>query len=103
MQRRRARPSPCLPAHTLSVWSPDSANTVHDNRVHANQRAGIAVQGQHNRLERNDASGNGLKNIAPTCRFDLMDFSGIDNVWIDNAGTTGPPLARYDPFTLACP
>ena len=67
--------------------SPDSANVVQGNRVHGNRRAAIAVWGQHNRLDANDATGNGLGNLAPSCSADMMDWGALDNDWSGNSGT----------------
>lgn len=72
--------------------APDSANTLRNNRVHNNGRAGIAVQGAHNRIEGNDASGNGLLNIAPSCQLDLVDFRELDNDWVGNTGRFGADI-----------
>jgi parallel beta-helix repeat protein len=69
--------------------SPDSANVVRNNRVHGTQRAGISVWGQQNTIENNDAAGNGLANMTPSCRLDMMDFDVIDNTWTNNVGTLG--------------
>jgi len=69
--------------------SPDTANVVRNNRVHGTQRAGISVWGQRNTIEDNDATGNGLANMTPSCRLDMMDFDVIDNTWTNNAGTLG--------------
>ena len=69
--------------------SSDSANIIQNNRVHGNHRAGIAVFGQHNRIEGNDVTGNGLMNMLPSCALDLMDWNGSENDWIGNTGSFG--------------
>jgi parallel beta-helix repeat protein len=69
--------------------APDSANVVRNNRVHGNRRAGIAVWGQNNRIENNDATGNGLDDRTPSCRLDLIDFDVVDNTWTNNTGSFG--------------
>ena len=69
--------------------SPDSANIVKNNRVHGNRRSGILVYGQHNVIESNDATGNSILHLVPSCGFDLLEFDVIDNTWTNNTGTFG--------------
>lgn len=69
---------------------PDSNNEVRNNRVHDNFRAGIMVGGQHNLIEGNVATNNGLANLFPSCRLDFMN-GRLENTWRNNIGTLGPP------------
>ena len=57
--------------------------------MHANGRAGITILGpaSGNTVDSNDATGNGLLNIAPTLVFDLFAVSPAANVWRNNQGT----------------
>jgi parallel beta-helix repeat protein len=82
---------------------PDSNNEVRNNRVHDNFRAGILVGGQHNVIDANIATNNGLANLFPSCRLDFMN-GGYENTWRNNVGSLGPaypdagrlPPARCD-------
>jgi hypothetical protein len=47
------------------------------------------VFGQHNRVEGNNATGNGTLNLTPSCRSAFFDFDAVDNTWTGNAGTFG--------------
>lgn len=66
-------------------------NEIKQNRIHGGARAGVAVRGPSNGnfVEQNDATGNGLANLAPSGRFDLFDSEiPPDNVWERNKGTS---------------
>ena len=58
--------------------------------VRANGRAGIAILGTSsgNSVENNDASGNGLLNLAPSLQFDLFAAVPGANLWRNNQGTS---------------
>ena len=78
-----------------------TANTIHGNTVHDNGRAGIAilsVTARGNSVENNNASGNGLLNLAPSLRFDLFAATAADsNTWRNNQGNasfTASSVAR---------
>jgi parallel beta-helix repeat protein len=68
--------------------APISGNIVAQNRVHGNQRGGIALMGAvaGNSVQQNDARGNALSGLAPCYRCDLVDLSIGGNVWERNLG-----------------
>lgn len=68
--------------------APISGNIVAQNRVHANQRGGIAIMGAAagNFVQQNDARGNALSGLAPCFNCDLVDLSIGPNVWERNLG-----------------
>jgi parallel beta-helix repeat protein len=81
---------------------PDSNNEVRNNRVHDNFRAGIMVGGQHNLIEGNVATNNGLANLFPSCRLDFMN-GHLENTWRNNTGTFGPGYPQPPlPPPVAC-
>lgn len=68
-----------------------SENRVAQNRVHQNRRAGISLFAEAfgNSVLQNNATGNGLLNLAPSGTVDLFDASvPPDNVWARNQGTS---------------
>lgn len=68
--------------------APISGNIVAENRVHRNQRSGIAIMGAAagNTVQQNDARGNALSGLAPCYRCDLVDLSIGVNAWERNLG-----------------
>jgi len=65
------------------------ANIIRNNTIHDNGRAGIAIlslTARGNTVENNNATGNGLLNLAPSLRFDLFAASPADNTWRNNQG-----------------
>ena len=69
---------------------PDSSNVIRNNRLRGNYRAAIGIAGEHNIIEGNVATGNGLGNFWPSCRLDFMDDR--NNTWRNNTGRLGPPF-----------
>jgi len=72
----------------IGNFAGNSGNTIRNNRVRNNGRAGIAALGlaTGNTIEGNDATGNALLNIAPSLLFDLFDAPPFDNTWRNNQG-----------------
>jgi parallel beta-helix repeat protein len=68
--------------------APISGNRVAENRLHGNQRSGIAIMGAAagNSVQQNDARGNALSGLPPCFRCDLVDLSIGGNVWERNLG-----------------
>jgi parallel beta-helix repeat protein len=68
--------------------APISGNVVAQNRVHGNQRSGIAMMAAvaGNFVQQNDARGNALSGLAPCYNCDLVDLSIGGNVWERNLG-----------------
>jgi parallel beta-helix repeat protein len=68
--------------------APISGNIVAQNRVHGNQRSGIAIMGAAagNFVQQNDARGNALSGLAPCFNCDLVDLSIGTNEWERNLG-----------------
>jgi parallel beta-helix repeat protein len=84
----------------LRNGDPDGQNTILRNRIRNNRRAGLYIRSANNRIEGNAVAGNGLSNIAPTCRFDMVDAaSGGGNAWVNNSGT----FDRRTTSATACP
>ncbi len=69
--------------------APISGNRIAQNRLHGNQRAGIALMGPvtHNIVEQNDARDNNLSGLPPCYRCNLFDQSIGGNIWKNNLGT----------------
>lgn len=65
-----------------------SGNIIRANTIHDNGRAGIAILGTSagNTVENNDATGNGLLNLAPSLAFDLFAALAGQNTWRNNQG-----------------
>jgi parallel beta-helix repeat protein len=66
-----------------------TGNLVARNRVQQHVRAGISVRGPSggNLIFQNDATGNGIGNLAPSLQMDLYDEStATPNVWQKNRG-----------------
>ena len=66
-----------------------TANTISGNTVHDNGRAGIAIlslTARGNSVTNNNATGNGLLNLAPSLRFDLFAANLLENSWRNNSG-----------------
>ena len=64
--------------------------------VRDNGRAGIGILGttaRANTVENNNATGNGLLNLAPSLRFDLFAASPADNTWRNNQGNSNFAVA----------
>lgn len=72
----------------VNNFAGNSGNTIRNNRVRGNGRAGIAAlaAATGNTIQDNDAQGNGLLNIAPSFLFDLFDAGVLDNTWQNNQG-----------------
>ncbi|MBA2303995.1 MAG: right-handed parallel beta-helix repeat-containing protein [Acidobacteria bacterium] len=72
----------------LGNFAGNSGNTIRNNRVRNNGRAGIAALtlATGNTIEGNDVSGNALLNIGPSFLFDLFDAPPLDNTWRNNQG-----------------
>lgn len=72
----------------VSNFAGNSGNTIRNNRVRDNARAGIAAVGvaSGNTIEGNDATGNARLNLAPSLLFDLFDAPPLDNTWRNNQG-----------------
>jgi parallel beta-helix repeat protein len=68
--------------------APITGTIVAQNRVHGNQRSGIAIMGAAagNSVQQNDARGNALSGLAPCFNCDLVDLSIGGNVWERNLG-----------------
>jgi len=68
--------------------APITGNIVAQNRVHGNQRGGIAIMlaATGNSVQQNDAGGNALSGLAPCYNCDLVDLSIGGNVWERNLG-----------------
>lgn len=72
-----------------------NGNLVVENVAHNHDGAGVAVLlGDANVISENDATGNGLANVAPSLGFDLFDSPTlpagappVNNTWVDNLGT----------------
>jgi parallel beta-helix repeat protein len=66
----------------------DNRQVIRNNRIHNNRRAGLFILAPHNRIEGNNETGNGLANLPPSCRFDMINaFGAGGNEWINNTGT----------------
>jgi parallel beta-helix repeat protein len=68
--------------------APITGTIVAQNRVHGNQRGGIAIMlaAMGNSVQQNDARGNALSGLAPCFNCDLVDLSIGGNVWERNLG-----------------
>lgn len=79
----------------LNTSAGNFGNTIRNNRVRDNGRAGIAAVGlaTGNTIEGNDATGNALLNIAPSLLFDLFDAPPLDNTWRNNQGRFNFPAS----------
>ena len=76
--------------------SDSTGNVIRNNRLHGNGRAGVSIEGvaRGNTVEGNDATGNGLLNIAPTLAFDLFNqLLPVDNIWRNNSGNANFPVS----------
>ena len=76
--------------------APITGILVAHNRVHGNQRAGIAIMlgATDNIVMHNDARANNLSGLAPCRRCNLFDNSvgrNGGNIWANNLGTFGIP------------
>jgi parallel beta-helix repeat protein len=69
--------------------APITGNLVGQNRVHDNQRSGIAIMyaAIDNIVLQNDARWNNLSGLPPCYRCNLVDLSIGANVWARNLGT----------------
>jgi parallel beta-helix repeat protein len=75
----------------------DNRTVIRNNRIHGNRRAGLFILAPFNRIEGNIVTGNGLANLPPSCRFDMINaFGAGGNTWVDNVGTYDalPPFAQ---------
>ena len=68
---------------------PITGNLVAENRLHENQRAGIAFMAaaQNNYILQNNATNNNLSGLPPCLTFNLFDTS-LGNIWERNQGTS---------------
>jgi parallel beta-helix repeat protein len=87
------------------IEAPITGILVAHNRLHDNQRAGIAIMGSAtgNTVVHNDARDNNLSGLAPCRRCNLFDNSiGRDggNIWDKNLGIFGIP---GDPCQIPLP
>jgi parallel beta-helix repeat protein len=72
----------------MITGNPDGQNGIRRNRVQNNRRAGLYITSANNRIEDNVVTGNGLLNLAPSCRFDMVEaVSGGSNDWVNNSGS----------------
>ncbi len=90
----------------MGNFAGNTGNTVRNNRLSGNGRAGIAAVGvaSGNTIDGNDARGNGLLNIAPSLLFDLFDAPPLDNSWANNQGRfnlSGSATARLTDTSAA--
>jgi hypothetical protein len=91
--------------NTLPAEAPITGILIAHNRLHANQRAGIAILGgaTGNTVVHNDARDNSVSGFPPERRCDLFDNSvgrNGGNIWDKNLGTFGVP---GDPCTTPLP
>ena len=69
--------------------APITGNLVAHNRLHGNQRSGVAIMfaATGNFVVHNDARDNNLSGLAPCYRCNLFDNSMGGNIWEKNLGT----------------
>ncbi|MDA1219772.1 MAG: right-handed parallel beta-helix repeat-containing protein [Chloroflexi bacterium] len=74
----------------IQVGAGSNGNRVIRNESHENQRAGVVTldSATDNVIVRNDATGNGLADVAPSGTFDLFDQGDLNNIWRNNQGSS---------------
>lgn len=80
-----------------------TANIIRSNSIHDNGRAGLAILGPAvgNTVENNNATGNGLLNLAPSLRFDLFAAVFANNAWRNNTGNANFTTSSSTTLALA--